>query len=193
MGRVKGVALRNFVEWLRADLGPAEMGAVFARLSKAHREQLDPEHAALGILASSWYSAPLVHDLLEALAADREAAELERFVSEGTHFALQRSLTTVHRAILRIVGSPSRHARFCQNLWRTYYDHGRVESVVQGPGRQLITYYDWEAHQALLCRMTTRSDVTIFSLMGLRDVAARQISYVDEGADGCAHEVTWTG
>lgn len=144
-----------------------------------------------GVLASGWYNADDIHLLLDAIVRGRTEAEVQRIVTAGIQVALTRTLTGLHRTLMRVVGSPKLHARFAQRLWSTYYDTGQVQSVCVNEHTQSITYTGWTSHHPVLCAMTTASDAVIFPLMGLSGVTVSQVSCVLDGAPGCTHLVEW--
>lgn len=192
MARIKGIAVGAFISYLRKELGPDVVEEIVAAIGPEFRDRFDLAHPSLGFLAASWYEAPMVHALMDAMYERLSPRDADRLLRTGAQVALKSTLTGTHRAILRVVGSPSLHARFAQRLWRTYYDHGRVVSEVAAPDRQVISYYEWEAHHPMLCRFTTESDLVIFPAMGVKNVSVSQLACVSNGDEGCTHEVCWT-
>lgn len=191
--RIKGAAFREFVGWLARELGQDELDRVVARMPDREQRMFVPGQASLGVLAASWYDARAVHAFLDGLAAGRSPGELDRLCTEGARGALEITLTGVHRAALRVVGSPELHALFAQRLWNTYYEDGEVTSERVGRTSQQISYRRWRSHHALLCKVTTASDLVVFPLMGLSRVRVTQLCCVDLGGDTCAHRVEWDG
>jgi hypothetical protein len=190
-GGVKGAAFREFCGWLRGELGGDALRPILERLPLEHRRVFDPQHPKLGILAATWYPGATLHAFLDSIAIDRSDAEMARIATDGARGALEATLTGVHRAVLRVVGSPDLHARFAQRLWDVYYEEGVVTSERSGPREQLIRYSKWESHHPTLCQITTASDLTVFSLMGLAGVSVSQVSCIRRGAADCAHVVRW--
>jgi hypothetical protein len=191
-GRIKGAALREFLEWYRATVGEGDLRNRLAGApALGSLPNLDVGLAGCGVLASGWYDADDIHVVLDAIARGRTQAETQRIVTAGTGAALTRTLTGLHRTLMRVVASPQLHARFAQRLWSTYYDTGKVQSVCVNEHTQSITYTDWTSHHPVLCAMTTASDAVIFPLMGLAEVTVTAVSCVDDGAPGCTHLVEW--
>lgn len=191
-GRIKGAALREFLEWYRTTVG---VGDLRNRLAEAPTlnslPNLDPGIAGCGVLASGWYDADDIHLLLDGIVRGRTDAEVQRIVTAGTEAALTRTLTGLHRTLMRVVASPQLHSRFAQRLWSTYYDTGEVQSVCVDEHTQSITYTGWTSHHPVLCTMTTASDAVIFPLMGLSGVTVSAVSCVIDGSPGCTHRVEW--
>jgi hypothetical protein len=191
-GRIKGAALREFLEWYRTTLGEDDLRHRLARAPRLNSlPNLDIGLVGCGVLASGWYEARDIHLVLDAIARGRTETEVRRIVTTGTEAALTRTLTGLHRTLMRVVASPQLHARFAQRLWSTYYDTGQVQSVCVNDHTQSITYTGWTSHHPVLCTMTTASDAVIFPLMGLSGVTVSAVSCVLDGSPGCTHLVEW--
>jgi hypothetical protein len=191
-GRIKGAALREFLEWYRATSGEGDLRDRLAGMpALGSLPNLDIDVAGCGVLASGWYDADDIHLLLDALIRGRTEAETQRLVTAGSEAALTRTLTGLHRTLMRVVASPRLHARFAQRLWSTYYDTGQVQSVCVNEHTQSITYTGWTSHHPMLCTMTTASDGVIFPMMGLSNVTVSPVECVADGATGCTHIVEW--
>lgn len=191
-GRIKGAAFREYMGWLRARIGDAELVRVVGRMPKEHASIFTLGHPQLGVLSGSWYEGASVHAFLDELSRGRSDDEVARLARDGAVAALEATLTGVHKALLRVVGSPELHARFSQRLWNTYYEEGLVRSVRVAPRRQRIAYGAWRSHHPFLCQLTTSSDLVVFSLMGLQDVRVAQDTCIDRGDPDCAHFVDWS-
>lgn len=191
-GRIKGAALREFLEWYRTEIGEDDLRNRLAEMPTLHSlPNLDIGVHGCGVLASGWYDANDIHLLLDAITRGRTEPEIQQLVKTGVRAALTRTLTGLHRTLMRAIASPQLHARFAQRLWSTYYDTGQVQSVCVDEHTQSITYTGWTSHHPVICTMTTESDAVIFPLMGLSGVTVSHVSCVDEGAPGCTHMVKW--
>jgi hypothetical protein len=189
--RIKGAAFREFIAWLGETYGKQELERVVRHIPDQKRASFRLDEPTLGVLASSWYEASVVHAFLDALAVGRSDDEVDRIATRGSIAALERTLSGVHRALLRVVGSPDLHARFAQRLWSTYYTDGVVRSTRVAPTRQRIAFSQWRSHHPTLCKITTASDRVIFPSMGLRGVSVTQDTCVVRGDPDCAHFVDW--
>ncbi len=191
-GRIKGAAVREFAIWMRGRLGEARSREIVARLPPELRAVIDPNSEAFGILASAWYSGDATNALLDLAVEGLSRAETQRFAEEGVTAALNVTLRGVHRALLRLVMSPSLHRRFAQRLWDAHFDGGRVVVTELSPTSAEVAYFDWPAHHPVLCEMCTASDLVIYGAMGLKDVRSVGTACVDLGDDRCAHVVSWS-
>lgn len=186
-GRIKGAIVREFFSWYQTEVGEG----TFAERFKGVGGTLNAREKGCGVLASKWYNITDIHPYLDAMKRVHPGDELERVVRRGTHASLTKTLTTLHRALIRGVASPFLHARFAQVLWSAHYDTGRVRSERIGKTEQKISYRAWGAHHPVLCLMTSISDEVIFPMMGLRGVQVTQTACVARGESACTHHVTW--
>lgn len=191
MSRIKGAVFREFVGWLQDDQGIPAVDALVEAMPAPDRPVFHRGARYLGLLSASWYDTGSVHAFLDALRDAHDSRAIDRIVHDGAVASLNRTLTGVHRAMLRVVGSPDLHARFAQRLWDTYYDEGEVISTRVRPTAQRIAYRGWRAHHGLLCRITSAADEVVFPQMGLRGVSVSQECCIDRGASECAHVVQW--
>jgi hypothetical protein len=184
--------MREFVIWMRRELGPARSRAVVEGMPADFRSGLDPDADAFGLLASAWYSGEFTASFLESCVRGMGRAEMQRFAHAGSVAALNVTLRGVHRALLRMVMSPDLHRRFAQRLWDGHFDGGRVVVTPAGGRCVEVAYWDWPAHHRVLCEMCTASDLVIYGAMGLADVTSVTTACVSEGDARCAHLVRWS-
>ncbi|HJK93783.1 MAG TPA: hypothetical protein RMH85_14555 [Polyangiaceae bacterium LLY-WYZ-15_(1-7)] len=191
-GRIKGVALRELVAWYERDRGRAALLDALERVPPDLRARFDLEREALGVLAATWYEARLVHALLDAMVHGLDPEARRRLAYDGSVAAMRATLGGVHRAVLRIVGSPELHAKFGQRMWRTYFEDGIADSRRVDAHTHRLAFRQWHSHHPVLCDMVTASDLVVFPAMGLHGVTVEQLSCVDRGDSECAHFIRWT-
>lgn len=189
-GRIKGAAVREMLLWLEEHLEPERVGRLALMLTERD-ESANPDLPALGILSSRWYPAPLLHDFCDELIEGLTRDQARRLAYDGGVQALERSFTRFHRMLLRRIASPKLHRTMAQRLWRSHFDTGEVVVDLPAPRRSIVRYSQWTSHHRFICDMCTASDRIIYGAMGLKNVRVRQLSCVDQGADECAHMVTW--
>lgn len=187
-GRIKGAIVREFFSWYQAEVGESTFADRFSDLGGS----LDPTQTGCGVLASKWYDITDIHPYLDTMTRVHPGSELNDVIRRGTHASLTKTLTTLHRALIRGVASPFLHTRFAQVLWSAHYDTGKVRSERVSKTEQSICYSGWMSHHPVLCLMTSISDEVIFPMMGLRGVEVTQTSCVAKGDRACAHRVTWS-
>lgn len=192
-GRIKGVAIREFLAYLREELGDEAVIAAMRTFSAEDQTLIDLSHPHLGFLGGSWYEARLVGGFMDALIETGGLTKRtqDRLAEGGTRRTLSRNLNGIHRAILRIVGTPERHARFAQRLWDTYFGEGTIESTSVGDRKQQIRYFGWDGHHPWLCGTLSTASVVLYEHMGLQGVQVRRLGCISTGNRDCSHELTW--
>lgn len=190
-GRIKGAAFREALLWMRGELGPERLRDAFAAVPAQHATLFDARSETFGVLASAWYPAAAVHPMLDALLSGTSRDAQRQLAYDASRAALSVTLRGVHRAIMRVVGSPELHRRFAQRLWNTHFDGGVAVVEDHGDGAARVVYTHWPAHHRFLCWMCTASDLVIYEAMGCREVSVDQDGCVDTGDGACAHFVRW--
>lgn len=192
-GRVKGAAFREAALWLREELGPDALRAAIETVPPEHLKLFDPDSPTLGILAATWYPSEAASAFLDSIFGGMPPNREKAMVYAATQAALGVTLTGVHRAVMRVVGSPDRHVRFAQILWKTHFDTGRVKVTRLEPRTSRIAYSDWSGHGRILCMMCAASDLVIYSVMGCEGVEVEREGCIDTGQAICSHLVRWRG
>lgn len=192
-GHIKGAALRELFTWLRRELGSDRLTSIVDGLPHDDRVLFDLASPTLGMLAATWYRKEPVHALLDAFTAGLPRTERRRLAYDAAAASLSVTLGGVHKALLRVVGSPELHARFAQRLWDVHYSDGTVQVDRVGKTEVRVGYSSWTGHHPFICDANVASDLTIFPAMGLRNVTVEQDTCVEHGHDDCAHFVRWDG
>lgn len=190
-GKIKGAGFREVVAWLRREKGGAPIDAALTRLEPGQARAFDATSPTLGILAATWYDGRVVQAFFDAYTQGSSPKETRSLAYAASRGAMSATFRGVHRALLRVAGSPELHARFAQRLWDTYYSDGRVRVQRVGPTESRVAHRDWSAHNPFLCDCTAASDLVIYPAMGLQDVTVEQVTCVHDGDVDCAHIVRW--
>ena len=104
---------------------------------------------------------------------------------------MSATLSGVHRAVFRVVGSPALMRDHGQPLWERQFDTGRVRITDLGPGEQRHEYHDWLAHHPLLCRITFSCVAPMFRAMGVREPSVHLERCCADGGSYCSALVRW--
>jgi len=191
-GRIKGVALRQFLVWYQGKLGEAAFGALFASLSPDLSKQVDIGSEALGIRASHWYECRLIHGILDALTADMSEAEKLALTVEGSQAVMDHTLRGVYRSLFEWMANPKRYARHGNKIWSTYYDSGDFEiESFEDERRAVCMIRDWSSHHPILCDMNRGASTAIYRAMGLAGADCAREACVSRGANECRFVTTW--
>lgn len=189
--RVKGIALREFVRWYQKTHGNDAAEKAWQSLPEHLRAPLDPSRECFGLLAGSWYPIEIATGLLEAITWGLAPDERTALLKSGITHALDVTLTGVYRVLFATLVTPERHAKYAQKIWSSYYDTGRVEGRILGPGRaeQIVTA--WNGHHPLLCELSIWSLTLFHERMGCRDVKVSRTSCMRDSA-ACRFVIAWT-
>jgi len=190
-GRVKGALFREFIRYCvtRYEL---PLGPIADKLPPDLQPLVEPDVEAFGIIASMWYPAELPARLLDVFFSDLPVEEQDRVLRDGTRYALERTLTSLHRATFRLFVNPERAARHVQRLWRLNCDTGNVTWRLVGKNRCESTLRGWASHDVRLCEIARLSAALSFELMGCRDVRSERIACVEQGMGFCGSLITWS-
>jgi len=191
-GKIKGVAFGEFLVWHEKRNGSSLVKGAVREVEQHYREGLDPDRAGFGVLASRWYPAEVVHELVDRLVSGRSPAELDAMARDAAGFIMGRTLKGVYRAVIAMFGSPDRYARHIDKLWGMHYDTGRVLVQESSPTSHRVRYSGWEGHHEFICRMNMASSVAIYGAMGCRDVSYERVGCISAGAPYCESIARWT-
>jgi hypothetical protein len=175
MGRVKGSTLLGAVKFLRA-----RRGLAMDLLPPEHRHYLEDT-----IKSSAWY--PLADLLaLVGVAADvlgTERAQAFAFMGE---FAA-RAHAELYGDLMAVGGSNSRTFA----LWSTQFDAGRMQRIVEGPGRTRVELCDFRSPGPELCLLIGGYIKGVVGLSGVEDLAVAKIGCTTQGDPNCIWRATW--
>ncbi|HMI93826.1 MAG TPA: hypothetical protein VK509_20775 [Polyangiales bacterium] len=192
LGRIKGAAFREFIAYYRTTYGAEGLAAVVTAMPPVHRRELDLRDAALGVLASEWYAAEVVHALLDEIARGKSEFALRELAAAASAAVMRATLRGLYRKLFEWMATPERYARYAPKLWGTYYDSGEV--VVEFvPGELLATSTtrNWRSHHPLICELNRGASVEIYTAMGCRDVICDRAQCISRGDPHCRFLTRW--
>ena len=181
---IKGGAIRELLLWYERHHGVAYATGVAPRLPSNLLDRLDPARPVLGLLPNVWYPSPVVHAILDAVAARHGEDELRALMVEANQFAVRSLSRGVYQFLFRLVGSPELYARHIQRAWNLLHSTGRRE-IMLSDGMADSTIEDWPGHHPWLCEITTHTMRAVFLAMGCRNVELERLSCVTQGAPRC--------
>jgi len=191
-GRIKGAAFREFLIWYAARNGDAALGEMANRVDPEWRASLDPERAALGVLASQWYEAPLVHALLDALTSDLTRDERAAVATEASRAIMNRMLRGIYKTLFQLMATPSRYQRFGPKLWDAYYDSGTFRIDMPDDKTAICTVTKWDAHHPFICDLNCAAAPPVYEMMGCKSVRVIRTECVSLGGTRCEFVTNWT-
>jgi hypothetical protein len=190
MARIKGAAFREFVVWVGESRGASVLARAVAHLPNSEQARFDLDRPGLGILPATWYPAPLIHRLLDALLEEAPGQRIA-LARGGARATIDATLRGVYRILFAALATPERYARHSQRLWDGYYDNGRLEIHSAEPGVALSRISGWSSHHPLICEMHEHAAARLYEAMGCRDVRTRRLTCIASGAAACEFETRW--
>jgi hypothetical protein len=192
LGRIKGAAFREFIAYYRATYGAAALAGAVSAMPAMLRQTLDPQDAALGLLASDWYAAEVVHALLDEISRGKSEAALKELAASASGAVMRATLTGLYRVLFGWMATPERYARYAPKLWGTYYDSGETEvELVSGGLAAISTVRNWRSHHPLICELNRGAALEIYSAMGCLDVECERELCVSRGDSHCRFVTRW--
>jgi hypothetical protein len=193
-GHIKGAAFREFLAWYGRTQGQDALLSHLAAMPPALASELDPRKEALGVLASQWYPAEVVHALLDEIARGRSPAELEAFTNQASRAVMQATLSGLYRVLFEWMATPARYARYAPKLWSSYYDSGQLSiEFHEGEATAVSTVSRWPGHHPLICDLNRGASPAIYAAMGCKDARCTRVACVSRGDDVCRFVTTWRG
>ena len=188
-GRIKGAAFAEFVAWF-GRRHPARLEYAAQAVSRSS-PLLDARSPGLGIIASSWYPADVVHALLDALVRDLDAAERREIAFQGSEAVMRATLRGVYQMLFRLMATPERYARHAPRLWSAYYDSGEFRVSIERPGLAVATIRRWRSHHPFMCELNWGAASAIYRAMGCHGVETQREQCVADGGTECRFATTW--
>ena len=191
-GRIKGVALRQFLIWSQEQLGESAFRDRFSNLAPELASQLATDSEELGIVASRWYECRLIHGILDALTEGLSAQEKLALTVDGSQAVMDQTLRGVYRSLFEWMANPKRYARHGGKIWGTYYDSGSFGIESSDEDRTAVcTVSDWSSHHPILCDMNRGASTSIYRAMGYPEAECVRETCVADGASECRFVTTW--
>ncbi len=184
MGNIKGIGYRAEVQFIRSTYGEDTLNTILASLPAGDRTALTRT-----ILASSWYPHAPLERFRQAVARHFNDVDL-RVIEEMGRYSAQFALTGIYRVFLAIA-SPAYVIQKVDHLFPKYFDTGKAEAAVHGPGDISVRIRDWKDSSATLCAMMKGYFEKALELAGARRVTVQKISCVHRGDPCCEYRGTW--
>ncbi|MEZ4369724.1 MAG: hypothetical protein R3B07_02835 [Polyangiaceae bacterium] len=186
--RIKGVAIAAFVQWYQQTKDPQRLAEVVSRMKPEHQAHLDVTRPGAGLIASTWYPSPLVHELMDGLCAGLPEAEVEALATQAEGAVMDATLHGVHKLFFRMLVTPERYARYSQPLWNRFFDSGQmVTEVVGDEVRSRAT--GWRGYHCFICRMNREAMRIIHTAMGVKVERVEMTECQARGDKRCANRL----
>lgn len=192
-GRIKGAAFREFLNFCASRHGEATLREAAERVAPEWQAMLDADRAVLGIIASQWYPAPLVHSLLDALTGHLTREQRGELADAAARAIMNRMLRGVYKTLFQLMATPARYRRFGPKLWSAYYDTGNFRVEMPDDKTAVCIITNWDAHHPFICDLNCASAVPVYELMGCVGVRVIRTECVSEGSERCEYVTNWSG
>jgi serine/threonine protein kinase len=191
-GRIKGAAMRPGISWFADAYGEAGLSRVVELASPELRAILRPKLSAFGLIASGWYDTQLVGELIELI--ERVACPVDpiAFRSSVGDAIAHENVGGVHRALFRLVASPSLLEANAQRVWRTYVDEGTLSVRAGASGSFDAHVRGWSRHHPSVCRTLRAMLESSLCEVGYTALVLERTQCVGLGDTQCAFGGTWT-
>lgn len=189
--KIKGAAIREVVRWYTRTNGLDRLAHAVRAMPPEIARQLDPNDETLGVIATAWYDAIVVHAMLDAVFGPYPAGDRSALIRTAAREAVRTSMNGVYKFVVGQIVTPGFYARNIQRLWRMLHDTGSREIKIVREGHAVSRTWDWPGHHPLLCEVTIETMCAIFELTGAREVTARRTQCVSHGAHECVAELRW--
>ncbi|MCB9614357.1 MAG: hypothetical protein H6722_18120 [Sandaracinus sp.] len=175
-GSVKGVAIREFLEYLDQRDGVTAVRERLLALPEELRNQLRLDAPGCGILAGSWYSNHLVHPMLDAVLAGKSPEERRAVAVEGDRAVMAATFGGIYRGLFQLLATPNLVARHAQTVWNKYYSDGEVDVDPVGPPESCLIIRGWKGFHPLIAEMTAEGFRIIYEGLGYRDAKSELLA-----------------
>lgn len=181
--RVKGRALLDTLESMRARRGSAAVGQVVASLDPAAREVLGDD-----VVVSTWYPLEVMTALLAADVKANDGGN-ESVIVARTEAVIEKQLRGVYRIFIRF-GSPESVVKRIAAIHETYFDGVQIERQFLDDRRAVIRYLGFDRQHAIIQQVIVGFYRKALEVSGAKKVTARFT--VPVGAGRAAElEIAW--
>jgi hypothetical protein len=187
---IKGSAFREAFRWFAETHGVERIAAAVRGLPAEMQGKLDPTKEGLGVLPATWYPAPMVHAVLDAVLAGSTTRQKQELAKQAGRATIERTLKGFYGAVFGALATPERYAKHSQKIWNLYHDNGRLE-IALSPGRAESRMIDWPGHHRFICDMHQHGARFIYESMGLDVTGSNRLECVATGGKLCRFETRW--
>jgi hypothetical protein len=190
-GRVKGAAVRGGIAWVAEVYGPSALARVVELASPELRAILRPKDPVFGLIASGWYETQRIGELIELIERAASPVDPATFGSSVGDAIARDNVGGVHRALFRLVASPSSLESNAQRVWRTYVDEGTFSVRMRGRGAFDAKTRGWSRHHPSVCRILRAMLESSLRAVGYKSLVLARTQCVALGDPHCLFSGKW--
>jgi len=194
--KMRGYICKAAFTWAEQELGRQHVLAVQQKAPEAVVAlALDLTRTGAAVLASTWYPAPAMHQLTDALFGEFELDEQAELARRAGRYVFDQQITGLQRALLGLMMSPKRYIKHAPKAWLHNFSDGTLhfEHDLEAirPWHRCV-YLDWGAHHPVICQMMMQGKRVIYEAKGCKEVEI-QVESCDPDRRGCASLASWNG
>jgi hypothetical protein len=187
-GRVKGTAIRAGLTWYASTYGAQALQRIYDGATPELRGMLNMSDPAFGIIASGWYDAASIGEILESMEKVADPDDSEAYVNALTAAIAKDNVNGIYRSLFKLISAPSMLEAHAQRVWGTYVDEGTFVAKIPTPGTLEVSIRGWTNHHATLCRTVGFMIQNVLRAIGYTALVVERTSCVGEGDGLCAFE-----
>lgn len=170
--------------------GSAAVHEVYSRLSPIARHYVQPHATNFGLLGTRSYPYPVVGELLRTMCLVVRANE-DDFVRAIATAAMEASLSTVNRVVLRYLASLSTLSARAQEAWDLFHDSGRLRIVTRTDHEYVVEVSEWPNHDAMVCRLSMEGRRLLVEKTGIAAPELFRDKCQSWGQEVCVSRIRW--
>jgi hypothetical protein len=190
-GRIKGTAIRDFIEWYAKTHDLERLKKAILLLPPRRQAAFDFSHGSLGVLSSAWFDAQDMHRLIDYVTAGLSPQAYDALALEAGSATVRALMTGAQKIIFTRFLTPRTYATLAGIAFRQNYGEGTVRSVELGPRRHQGIVDNWTSHHPFLCRMNVAIKAGIYTAMGCQNVRVEQRYCRSDGDEQCGSILVW--
>jgi hypothetical protein len=190
-GRVKGAAVRAGIAWFAEAYGQSALARVVDLASPELRAILRPKDPVFGLIASGWYETQRIGELIELIERVASPVDPANFGSAVGEALAHDNVGGVHRALFRLVATPSMLEANAQRVWRTYVDEGTFSVRLRGRGSFDAKARGWSRHHPSVCRILRGMFESSLRSVGYTSLVLARTQCVGLGDPHCVFSGNW--
>lgn len=185
MANVKGTAVKASSIFVQERVGPEKYQEICGRLPPEARETFEG-----AILPSSWYPFAHLRAFMEEARKEIPASPGRSIAWEMGRFSADHGLNTIYRVFFK-VADPGFIIRKGAQVFVTYYDPGRMETVVEEKGHALLRLTGFDEPHPLFCDRLLGWMERTLELCGASSIQMGHPRCLSRGDASCDYEGRW--
>lgn len=189
--QIKGAGVQGYFSWYAEEHGEERLRDILRRLPPEHRGHFSVDHPTVGILASTWYPAALIHSFLDEMTAGLSREETLDLVRRATRSTMENHLRGIYRLVFKALMNPDRYARMSEAIFSRYFNTGTLTKDLLGPTSHRTKIRDWTSHHPVLCEATYFGGEFVYEQLGCENLRQERTGCISRGDPDCTWRIEW--